>query len=201
MKKITKLLFSLILSFSCTQTVITADESIENGKIIDLSDYEITEECINIPIEDQEYIKTRSGKILKLSELPSFSSIEEVENYYSTLTPIQTLVPRDSQGSQLVDSYTFDVNNINSINLYVSYTTSGNNYTGEITSHRAYTVMNDVTGTYEYEEEIVWSQVTTSGKDIMAESAGTLIKYFLFNGSLQLSSEYVKLHGTAFAVK
>lgn len=200
MKKITALFISIALLFSCTQTTLIADESIQNDKIIDLSNYEVTEECIYIPVNDAEYIKTKSGKLLKISEMPNFSSLEEAKNYYSSLPPISTPVPRDSRGNQLVDSYKFN-SNLNSLYLYVSYTTSGNNYTGQITSHNAYTILDVRAGVYDYDEQVIWSQITTTGKDIMAESAGMLILYLFINGSIQLSSEYVRLQGTAFAIK
>ena len=70
------------------------------------------------------------------------------------------MAQRDTHGNQLVASAS--MNGLCLISLYVSYTTSGNNHTGYIMEHHAYTTFTGYTLSVGWNETSAYSVVTSS---------------------------------------
>lgn len=87
------------------------------------------------------------------------------------------------------------------VELRVSYTTSGNFNTGTITHNKAYTTFTGLTIGREWEERLCRSEVTSSGKDIYAMATGEVVTCFLVEDFIEISRTAVSLEGYCSAVR
>lgn len=206
MKKILSLIMASIMLLSLS-VFSAAEEYIPEEKILELP-YCPVGETRKIPVGSAEYIKDSSGNLIKISDLMFFATQDDADNYISELrqqlsTPTQynpsiNFNSRATHGDALVASQ--GINFVSSVNLRVAYTTSGNSNTGTITSHEAYTTFTGFTLGFDWEEEMCYSEITSSGKDIYAAAAGELTWYILVEGLIEFAREEIHLEGYCAAV-
>ncbi len=212
LKKIISLLTLLSLMTTSTRftlPVFAESNECEDNKIIDVDSYSADSDgIVRIPVGDAEYIRTLDGTIIRITDLISFDKEEEAARFRENLIDSMVIdeqlstdreLLRASYGNQLVASAS--INGTCLISLYVSYGTSGDNFTGYITYHNAYTSFTGYTLSVGWEQTSAHSQVTASGKDIYAEATGDFITYLFVGGLIELSRESVYLHGYCYAIK
>ncbi len=208
MKKIVSILLSLSIIFSISITAFAseASNSVPEDKILVLPDVKVGQ-TLKIPVGDAEYIDDGRGNIIKISDLMSFDSQAEANNYIDNLlndkpikyNPTISFAPikRATHGDVIVARQSVATG---SINLGVVYTTSGDSHTGTITSHEAYTTFTGFTLGFGWDESLCSSQITSSGKDIYAVAKGTLTYNLLVDGFIELGRKSVYLDGYCYAI-
>lgn len=196
---------SLSITASAEETSQTASEN----SVLILPDCELGE-TLKVPVGNAEYIDDGSGNLLKISDLLSFDSQEAADDYIEQMrTSLESTIQlnpsieynplaRSTQGSAVVAVKEVIFNG--KINLCVVYTTSGDSNTGTITHHNAYTTFTGFSYGFGWDESICSSQITSSGKDIYAYTAGVLTYNFLVDGFVELGREPVNLAGYCFAI-
>lgn len=171
----------------------------------------LQEEMLSIPVGEAKYIEDGTGKLIKISDLMSFETEEEADEFSERMklelnSPIQSnfvnqIAPMVSNGDSLVDSRKLGLNgSAGSINLRVSYRTSGNNFTGRVIYHNEYTTYTGFTLGFDWDQRTSTSYVTSSGKDIYASASGTLNFYILVKGFIRFYSTPLTLSGYAWAI-
>ena len=188
----------MIVSITSIPAFAQESTSIPEEKILELP-FCPEGETMRIPVGDAEYIKDDSGNLIKISDLLTFESQQEATRFIEEmLIPIEQPNPpistRSTRGDGLVDSVSV-AGGLGSINLRVSYTTSGDSNTGKITQHHAYTTFTGFTLGFGWDESMCVSQVTSSGKDIFAQANGVLTYNLLVDGFIELGRESVHLEG------
>lgn len=211
-KKTLSFLLVTIMLFSIASISAFAQEcasSIPEDKVLVLP-YCPEGETMKIPVGTAEYIDNGSGDLIKISDLLSFETQSDANNYIDEMRAglkTSTLcnsavgfnsISREASGDALVDSHNVSLNG--SINLRVSYTTSGN-HTGRITHHEAYTTFTGFTLGFGWDESMCYSQITASQKDIRAVASGTLTYNLLVDGFIELGREQVDLEGICIAIR
>ncbi len=204
-----RLVMCVVLFMALMVNAVSA-ESIDNdsGKILVLPKCPVGG-SISVEIGDAEFIQTNEGKVIRITDLLSFSDRNEATQYVQGLKKaIQNpcdhnatidFSARATHGDALVRSITY--NYLNTLALRVEYTTSGDANTGKITYHRAYTTFSGFTLGIAWNEITCNSQVTASGKDIYASANGELAYYLLIEGLIELGRESVNLSGYCYAVR
>lgn len=205
MKRLLALLlaFTMTFSISFSATALAAETSnVPSDKIIRLTDCPAGQ-TITIPVGDAEYIDDGNGKLIKISDLPTFSNQQEANSFISGLRnalsnpiqhdPMSEYATMSTNGNHKVASITY--NYTTTIALWVEYTTSGNSNTGKVTYHNAYTTLSGYTLGVSWHEITCHSEVTSSGKDIYASATGNLVYYLLIEDLLEVGREVVNLSG------
>lgn len=208
MKKMLALVLSAVMIF--TFSVPASAHELSAGStenIITLPDCPVGAR-VKIPVGDAEYIVNGAGQLIKISDLISFASQEEADSYIEMMkeqlsvttqyNPTINFNARATHGDGLVASKKVGV--AGTIKLRVAYTTSGDSNTGTITYHEAYTTFSGFTYSFEWNEKLCTSQVTSSGKDIYARAVGELVFYFLVDGLIELGRDSVDLSGYCSAI-
>lgn len=211
------LLFVLIISLALSTCMNALADNIKispQGKTIK-APYCPVDETIRIPIGDAEYIDIGNGQVIKIADLPSFSSMNAANAYKNeirrqtsqTRLIIQNVSSRPMRKAAASGGGTNGVQCVASsgtipawVSLYVSYSTSGPNNTGEITSHSAYTTFTGWTLGTSWNQTHITSRLSGT-KDIYAECAGELVFYILIESLLELNRISLRLSGTCYAVK
>lgn len=198
-----------IISVKAESPVIPSNQTaaIDHSAVINPADYSADSDgIIRIPAGSAEYIASEDGTLISIADLIQFDTEEEAEMFRKSLIP-EIVISSDcrknnlrvTHGNQQVASAS--MNGLCLISLYVSYTTSGNNHTGYITSHHAYTTFTGYTLSVGWNQTSAYSEVASSGKDIYAEATGEFITYLLVDGLIELSRQALYLHGYCLAVK
>lgn len=140
--------------------------------------------------------------------MPTFSSQREADAFISRLrqsltnpaqhNPTIEYGARATHGNAKVASII--INGINTLALWVEYSTSGDGNTGIITYHNAYTTFTGFTLGIAWKQISCRSEVTSSGKDIYAAANGEFAYYLLIDGLIELGREAVSLSGYCYAV-
>ncbi len=215
MKKLLSIILCLTMVFSLSATAFAAEtetptSSIPKDKVLTLP-YCQPGENIKIPVGDAEYIDDGNGNLIKISDLLSFDTQAAANTYIDQIltelkNPIQynptiDFKPktRATHGDTIVAKQ--KISFAGSINLGVTYTTSGDSNTGKITHHEAYTTFTGFTLGFGWDESICSSQVTSSGKDIYAVTNGTLTYNLLVDGFVELGREPIHLEGYCWAIR
>lgn len=209
MKKILVFLLSITMICSFSDTVLAQETSaIPDDKIIELP-YCPVGETIKIPVGDAEYIDDGTGNLVKISDLLDFTNQQEADDYIDNMkaqllnptqyNPMINFNTRATHGDALVASQT--IAPAGSIQLRVIYTTSGNSNTGSITQHQAYTTFTGFTLGFGWNEIMCYSQITSSGKDIYAVTAGELTYNLFVDGFIELGRQSIRLDGYCYAVR
>lgn len=210
MKRIISLLFVTVICFTM---VLTTSGFADNGTDISSDRILRLPNCpigttMRIPVGNAEYIETAEGQLLKISDLPHFYSQKEAASYiqnikiasaYPVRHPIRLANTLASNYNYRVASVTY--NYLNTVALWVDYTTSGASHTGVVTYHNAYTTFTGFTLGIAWHEISCHSEVTSSGKDILASAHGELAYYLLVDGFIELGREAVNLSGSFMAVR
>lgn len=166
-------------------------------------------ETIRIPVENATYIVDANGKKTPISELPSFSTQQEANAYIQKiLADLQTpyaaapvfinFNTRAGHGDSIVAQ---ENAGFATLSLHITYTTSGDNYTGRITACGAYTSFTGITAGFGWDERTCYAQILSSGKDIYGYAAGDLTYNILIDGFIEIGREPITLSGTAYAVR
>ena len=205
-RKISIILLSVILIFNLGAASFA--QEFEESEVLKLPERSVGE-MIEIPLGEAKYIEKRSGELIDVTDLLSFDTEDEANAYVEMIkaelnNPAQhktdsLIVPMSTNGDILVDQdhiYLFAY-----INLRVAYSTSGDNNTGYITYHNAYTTFTGLTYGYDWNEASCYSQIASGGKDIYAAASGVLDYYFLVNGMLRFYSEQIYLSGYAYVIR
>lgn len=208
MKRFVTLLLIAVFCFNIFSFVLAENERIDSEKILVLPNCSSGNK-IKIPVGNAEYIDIGDGSLIKISNLLTFSNQNEADAYVHGLktalqAPIQCnptidLGMRTTHGNVQVSYITY--NYLNTISLWVEYTTSGNYNTGSITYHNAYTTFTGFTLGIAWHQVTAHSEVTSSGKDIYASATGEISYYILIDGLIELGRESVNLYGYCYAVK
>ncbi|HCX65238.1 MAG TPA: hypothetical protein DHN33_08525 [Eubacteriaceae bacterium] len=189
-KKIFIVLMSAFLFLSLGSVAFAqGSESPAKSEIVKLPD--CTErEMLRIPIGEAKYVDDGTGKLIKISDLLSFETQEEATEFSETIESelnkstqfnhATQIAPKSTNGDVLVSKKSTITG---SINLRVAYSTSGDNNTGNITYHNAYTTFTGFTPGFDWDESICYSQVK-SGKDIYAYTSGVLKYYLVVDGGI-----------------
>lgn len=200
MKKIVlTLMAALMIGF-----VFLEPASANSSKVIEVPYNEIeTSQTIKIEKGDAEFIRGINGELIKLSELPCFSTQQEADQYknklkYESNEQKDTINPLATSRDILIGRHTFWSA---TVDLRLSYTTSGNNNTGYIQSHKAYTALSGVTLGIQYTEKNTNSKIASSGKDIYCYTYGEIALYLLVNGVIEITREPVNMSGTAYVIR
>lgn len=211
MKKIISLFLAIVMCFSLTLPTFAE----ESGSTLSEDNVLVLPDCepgtsLKIPIGNAEYIKDGNGNLIKISDLMSFDSQDAADDYVEQLresledtiqlNPKIEFNPltRATNGYAVVAVKEVMFNG--RINLCVVYTTSGDSNTGTITHHEAYTTFTGFSFGFSWEESACSSQVTASGKDIFAYTAGVLVYSFMVDGFIELGREPVNLAGYCYAI-
>lgn len=211
MKKILSLFIAAIMCFSLALPTFAEETSSlpSENNILVLPDCE-PGTSVKVPVGDAEYIEDSNGNLIKISDLISFDSQDAADDYVEQLrasleNTIQlnpqiefNPLTRATHGSAVVAVKEVVFNG--RINLCVVYTTSGDSNTGTITYHDAYTTFTGFSLGFSWEESTCASQVTSSGKDIFAYTAGVLVYNFLVDGFIEIGREPVNLAGYCYAI-
>ncbi len=208
------LLLSVVLSIGYSSIIFAADnftyEIIDyantdlDSKIIETPSFN-TNEIVRIPVGNAEYIKTKLGELIPITELEVFDSQTEINLYMNSLQVSMnsisnnSIVPYATYGNAKVASQKFGINAY--VNLYVDYSTSGNNNTGTITSHSPYTTFTGFTNGMSWEERHKSSRITSSGKDIYATASGEVVSYLLIDGLIEMGRTPANLSGYAYVIR
>lgn len=211
MKKIISLFLALITYASFSLSVF-AEESvsyISEDSVLVLPPCK-TGSTLKVPVGNATYIDDGSGNLIKISDLLSFDSQEAANQYIEQMrTSLKSTIQlnpsiefnplaRATQGSAIVAVKEVIFNG--KINLCVAYTTSGNSNTGTIIHHNAYTTFTGFSLGFGWDESTCVSQVTASGKDIYAYTAGVLTYNLLVDGFIEVGREPVNLAGYCYAI-
>lgn len=87
------------------------------------------------------------------------------------------------------------------LQLWVSFTTSGNNNTGAVTRADAYVLRDGFTYATTWDETYLDCHITQSGKDVFAEVAGQLSTHVLVEGVGEILTEAVHMDGYAYVIR
>ena len=137
------------------QNTKTDISSIPEEKILNIPD-----NASHVEVGDAEYIRTPQGNIFKVSELESFSTMDEASNFANQMfnnithvdhTPSINLNSRITRGDVVLDEVL--ISSFGYVKLHLSYTTSGDGHTGEVTRYDPYTTYAGFTYAVEWEEE------------------------------------------------
>lgn len=197
-----------IYDYETDHYLISGTGTDEAPYIIDLDDLEPDiDGIIRFSADNVDYIRTDSGSLIRISDLMRFDTEKEATEFRNSLVSeiainqhtTKEMAQRDTHGNQLVASAS--MNGLCLISLYVSYTTSGNNHTGYIMEHHAYTTFTGYTLSVGWNETSAYSVVTSSGKDIYADATGEFITYLLVEGLVEISRQALHLHGYCWAIK
>ena len=203
MKKFSAVIFSIMMTLTVLSVQVFADD-LNNGNIIDIPSVKIGE-TVSIPVGDAEYIRDLNGDIIKISDLPSFSSTDEFNDFLEEfLNPIIVLNPYVISTSRATHG-TWDVATqttaFGKVVLWVAYTTSGNSNTGTITYHEAYTQFTGNALGISWEESYCHSEITSSQKAVYASASGVVSCSILVSGLLEVVRLPVNLEGYAYCVR
>ena len=159
----------------------------------------ITIEDYNVSVDDNGYFYSKNGTLMNVDDLLKFDSVEdaEISLFKNVESNNATIEPFETRSKQCVDTADYIAGNIK---LWVSYTTSGDNHTGKITRHNAYTQLTGFSMGIDWKEDLVISEITSSGKDVYAECQGTADIYLLVNNQIKLVSDNIELSGYAFVI-
>lgn len=190
---------ALMLSFSVA-TPVSANNS--EASIIAVPDSE-PGEVVQIPVNDAEYIRGVNGDLIKITDIQSFSTHEEAEEFRANIKKsvkdikdVPSILSTD--GDVLVSRHTFWTA---TLDLRLSYTTSGNSNTGKIQHHRAYTSLTGITTPIEYENIRTYSEIRSSGKDVWCQTTGNLILYTFVSGTIEVLREPVNMGDIVYVVR
>lgn len=163
---------------------------------------------VKVPVGDAEYLDIGNGKLIKIANLPRFSSQKDADAFILGLRhaisnptyffPTIDFSSKSTHGNVRVASITY--NGVRTITLWVEYSTSGDSNTGTITYHNAYTTYTGFSLGIAWNQISSHSEVTSSGKDIYATATGELSYYLLIDGLIELGRESVRLSGYCYAV-
>lgn len=207
------LILGMLLSGS---SLVFAEEhtnlELSESNVMQIPDLKVNESK-KIPIGDIEYLKDDEGNIIKTSDLLTFDTQEEADNYIKDLTAklnrtfYYDLETKENGISTMSNTYDTIVAKqsfaagLGEIRLRVNYTTSGSiGHTGRITNHRAYTQISGMTVGIKWDEKFCDSQITSSGKDILAQTAGELSVSLIIDGFLDFYKVPVNMRGYAYAI-
>ena len=186
-----------------------SNSPIPEDKILELP-YCPPGETIKIPVGDAEYIDNGSGNLIKISDLLTFETQLDADNWKNAMladlenltqyNPIIDLssITRATHGDAIVASRKVGMG---TIKLGIIYTTSLDGHMGVITHHEAYTQLTGYTLGVEWDEDVCYSEIDPEGKDIYAIAKGTLIHYFLVDGLIELGRVPVTLEGSCMAIR
>ena len=215
MKKALLIVLAIILTFSsCINAFAEGNKEIAQEKTIKAPNF-ATGKTIQIPVGDAEYVDIGNGEIIRIADLPSFST-KEAATAYKAKFEQQLAQPRQIEKDvsllpkQMAKATRAGTNGVQCVassgtvpcwvSLYVSYSTSGPNHTGEITSHNPYTTFAGWTLGISWHQTHITSRIV-GGKDIFAECAGELVYYILIESLLEINRIEIRLSGTCYAVK
>lgn len=207
MKKIYKRIFVLCLTLVMAFTASGAAFALDNA-VLDLPQCGVGEKIL-VPVGDAEYILDSHGNQIPISVLPSFETREEADAYMEevlaqlnaprpALPAVIDFRSRMSHGDSVVDQ---ENAGFGTIALHITYTTSGDNYTGKVTSCGAYTGFSGFTLGFGWDERTCYAQILSSGKDVYGYAAGELTYNLLIDGFIELGREAITLSGTAYAAR
>jgi len=210
LKKFFIVLMSAFLVFSLGLSSVTFANNLETpteSEILQLPDCP-EGEMVSIPIGEAKYIDNGSGELIKIADLLTFETQEEADEYAKSIkSELNKSTQFDSEniistmstnGDVLVDSKYLIFGG--EINLRVAYNTSGDNNTGYITYHNAYTNLTGFSFGFDWDESTCYSQVSSSGKDVYAYSSGVLKYYLVIDGLINYYNDPIQLSGYASVV-
>lgn len=154
-------------------------------------------------------------KIVSKGQLPAnvkpttFNSDEEALQYLNKVFRDITIESSDvvtgpvilsTSGNATVATERIGVVN-GKIILKLRYTTSGNGNTGTITSLNPYTTTSGFTYSFNWREDNIGAEITSSGKDVYAYADGVIEYYLLVDGLLKFYERPVSLEGTVSVIR
>lgn len=218
MKRALLFILTITLIFSSCMNALADDnrKEIAKGKIIK-APYCPTGTTIRIPIKDAEYLDIGNGQIVKIADLPSFSSktaanafMHKTSRLAAQPSQINKVKPSNHDDKDDKPNGKVGTNGVQCVassgtipcwvSLYISYSTSGPDNTGTITSHSAYTTFAGWTLGISWNQTHITSRISGT-KNIYAECAGELVYYLLIEGFIEINRIEINLTGTCNAIK
>ena len=204
MKRIISFLMLIVM---CCVFLMGSAESKQSNKILIAPEAPLGK-TISIPVGEAEFIRLSDGSLITIADLTTFSNQNEATAFIQGIRaannqPVQynptiDFNSRATHGNALVASITY--NYMNTVGLWVEYTTSGDSSSGHITYHSAYTSFTGFTLGIAWHQVSAHSEVTSSGKDIYATARGELAYYLLVDGLIELGRESVDLSGYCYVI-
>lgn len=208
-----KIIAILLVSLMVMSSGMPAFASENNqDQILKISEYTQNRSTF-IPLDENiKYIETLDGTLVAIEDLPSFATREEANEYINMIhsnldsidfseTNVINLNQRTTTGDALVAKRTVIVDVTGTVELRLFYRTSGDGNTGEITYCEAYTRIQGFTPGYSWTENLVYEEISSTGKDVYAYGTGTLNYSLLVEGGLEIINEVVNLEGTVPVIR
>ena len=216
MKKLMSVMLTFVMSFSLMAPAMAEDFNVmnideseipESAVILDMSMYP-DENVVRIPVGEAQYIRTLDGNVISILDLPKFDTREEADAFVASIKASlsdQSAVPEaEKQLSINTNQYDTVVASKaagpGKVNLRIFYTTTGENHTGTVSHYDAYTELTGFTLGFSWDEDYCYANLTSTGLDIQAYSAGQLSFNLLVEGVIELYRQRVELSGTAYAI-
>lgn len=146
-------------------------------------------------------------KTIQADEMPSgiipkeFSSDEEAVKYLNKVYASMSIengreIPetRSTNGNVTVATQRLGVLG-GSISLKLRYGTSGDNHTGMVTYADPYTTTSGITYSFDWREDSIGAEISSSGKDVYVYTDGVIIAYLLIDGLIKIDETPVSLSG------
>lgn len=146
-------------------------------------------------------------KTISADEIPNgiipkeFSSDEEAVKYLNKVYSSMSIESgekisesRSTNGNVTVATQRLGVLG-GSISLKLRYGTSGDNHTGEVTYVDPYTTTSGITYSFEWREDNIGAEISSSGKDVYVYTDGVIIAYLLVDGLIKIDETPVSLSG------
>lgn len=196
MRKFLNVFFTMTMALLIMTSPVAANEN-----VIDLPDDASIEygETVRIPVGNARYVKTSEGEVFSISEVPTKESMENfIRNVNKENIDFnEQIFTRQTKKDILLDSY----GSVGTtISLRLQYETSGNNNTGVIVDHFAYTQLSGPTILVGWEEHYCDSWIVGT-KDVRAKAQGDVILKVFHEGFIEISRQPITLSGIAYVIR